>query len=100
MRLREFEVKTIKDAVSKNFGTNSRVSLFGSRTDDSKKGGDIDLLVETDLPAGEYLVKKIKTLTEIKMKLGGQKIDMIITDKATGDERLITAAALNTKKEL
>ena len=48
MRLSERERSVIKLAVSKNFGDTARVLLFGSRTNDDRRGGDIDLLVETN----------------------------------------------------
>jgi predicted nucleotidyltransferase len=44
MRLKPEEITILKEAVLR-FDPNSRVFLFGSRVDSSKKGGDIDLLV-------------------------------------------------------
>ena len=44
MRLSEEEIKIIKDVVTK-FLNESKIYLFGSRLDDSKKGGDIDLFI-------------------------------------------------------
>jgi hypothetical protein len=35
--------------VHEAFGANADVWLFGSGTDDTKRGGDIDLFIETDL---------------------------------------------------
>ena len=43
MRITEQEKKAIIDAV-KSVDMNDQVWLFGSRVDDSKKGGDIDIL--------------------------------------------------------
>lgn len=37
------------DIIRKHLGANAHVWLFGSRADDTKKGGDIDLFVETDV---------------------------------------------------
>jgi predicted nucleotidyltransferase len=45
MRITEHEKNVIVDAV-KSADPNAKVWLFGSRVDDSKKGGDIDILRE------------------------------------------------------
>ena len=55
---------------------NARIFLFGSRVDDHKKGGDIDILVFS------FLLKisdKAKILNDIFKKLEEQKIDIVIT---------------------
>lgn len=90
MRLTEKEKDFIVSAVQKNFTDVSCVILFGSRVNDEKRGGDIDLLIETK-EANTY-VKKIKTLSDIQLKLGEQKIDMIETH-GDNDERLIVKNA-------
>jgi len=88
MRLTEVEKKEIKHAVEKNFGAEIDVYLFGSRIDDSLKGGDIDLYIETDLGGAEVQKRKIKTITDIQQKLGDQKIDIVIISKNNNDDKL------------
>ena len=64
-------------AIIQAYDTNAEVYLFGSRTDDKARGGDIDLLVlskEIDLRA------KLKILNQIYDLLGEQKIDLIIAE--------------------
>jgi hypothetical protein len=47
--------------------------------DDNKRGGDIDLLIETDQVDVDTIARaEIAFLTKIQMKLGEQKIDMLI----------------------
>ena len=46
MRLSQQDVDVIKKAAKEIYG-DSAVWLFGSRVDDNRKGGDIDLFVET-----------------------------------------------------
>jgi predicted nucleotidyltransferase len=77
MRLSKDYRCIIKENTLSIFGKNSKVYLFGSRTDDSKKGGDIDLFVEPD-DRNDLLSKKIKYLAKLNMLLGEQKIDVII----------------------
>lgn len=90
MRLMSNEKDCIVKAVRKNFTAVSAVLLFGSRTDDTKRGGDIDVLVETD--EAQIFAKKIQTITDIQLKLGEQKIDIVVTS-GHGDERLIVQNA-------
>ncbi|MEA3644022.1 MAG: nucleotidyltransferase domain-containing protein [Lamprobacter sp.] len=47
MRLTDAQTQTIVQSVQRHLGRASRIWLFGSRLDDAKKGGDLDLFVET-----------------------------------------------------
>ncbi len=79
MRLSERERKVIVDAVHSRFGPDAHVYLFGSRTDDTRRGGDIDLFVDTDLAAYEAQGAKFAALSDIQIALGDQKIDMVLS---------------------
>jgi predicted nucleotidyltransferase len=46
MRLLETQRQAIKTIVADIVGPGSRVWLFGSRVDDTRRGGDVDLYVE------------------------------------------------------
>jgi len=50
MRLTLSQTQLITDSVHRHFGAQAKIWLFGSRTDDCKRGGDVDLYVETDRP--------------------------------------------------
>lgn len=77
MRIASSEAKAIKETASDVFGARAEVWLFGSRADDAKKGGDIDLYVE--LPPEDYSYeKKIRFWCELIRRLGDQKIDIVI----------------------
>lgn len=92
MRLSSFEINTIKSSAKKYFGDDVQVLLFGSRVDDNKRGGDIDLYIINPLKKNIYQ-RKIKFLVELQSLLGEQKIDVLI---ATDNSRLIEQSALNT----
>ena len=97
MRLSDFEVDTIRKAVHRRFGDGSRVLLFGSRADDRRRGGDIDLLVETGETGTEAFQHKLEALTDMHLAFGERKIDLV-TAPPTGvqDERPIVRIARET----
>ena len=70
--------------------------LFGSRTDDSKKGGDIDLYLKV-VDHSALFDKKIKFLARVKRELGDQKIDIVFNLDA---ERLIEREAIKWRVKL
>jgi uncharacterized protein len=79
MRLTERQCAIIRATVAETFGAGASVWLFGSRVDDNKRGGDIDLLIETDQVDGDAIARtEIAFLTKIQMKLGEQKIDVLL----------------------
>ena len=48
MRLQSKEIQTILRVAKDIYGDGVKVYLFGSRLDDKKRGGDIDLLIRTE----------------------------------------------------
>lgn len=48
MRLTPDQVRQIRECIREAFGDDSRTWLFGSRTDDTRRGGDVDLYVESE----------------------------------------------------
>ncbi|MDQ7073710.1 MAG: nucleotidyltransferase domain-containing protein [Gammaproteobacteria bacterium] len=76
MRLTQKQIEAIKSNFNNVFGR-GKIFLFGSRTDDSKRGGDIDLYIVAD--EHENLVeKKVKFLVMLKREIGQQKIDVVL----------------------
>ncbi len=61
------------------FGSEAQVRLFGSRADDNKRGGDIDLLVTTAECDLQALIRaEIALITKLQSQLGEQKIDLLL----------------------
>lgn len=79
MRLNPFERQVLKEAAQTCFDANAVVRLFGSRLDDSRKGGDIDLLIDTGLTDPSQIAKAhSRFLAKAYAALGEQKIDVLI----------------------
>ena len=76
MRLSNREIRSIQNAFTTTFGS-GEIYLFGSRTNDNLKGGDIDLFI---VPAtyNDLTEKKIDFLVKLKRSIGEQKIDVVI----------------------
>ena len=77
MRLTERQIEQISDIGHFIYGKEVRIYLFGSRTDDHKKGGDIDLFIETETDQLATTENKLKYLVRLKQALGDQKIDLV-----------------------
>ena len=103
MRLGDRERHIIRTAAAEVFGPEARVMLFGSRADDTRRGGDIDLLILLDgSPDNANLValaeKRVNYLVMLEKALGERKIDLITA--LPGDDRAIVGIALATGVEL
>ena len=100
MRLTNFEIDSIKDVTKLVFGEDATVILFGSRLDNNKKGGDIDLLIRCNerISFAERYQLKLKFLVEIKKLIGDQRIDLLIKtaskSKSIADRALIDGIEL------
>jgi len=90
MRLNQFEIDSIKEIAFKVFGEGSKVFLFGSRVDDTLRGGDIDLYIQFENKDDLYS-KQFRFTNDLKIAIGDQKIDVIL---GRDPERLIEQEAL------
>lgn len=79
MRLTQQQQRVINDAAAKTCGPDAKVILFGSRLDDQKRGGDIDLLVECPRPVANAGVVAARLAAKIQMQLGERKVDVLYT---------------------
>lgn len=96
MRLSKIEINIIKSVACEVWGSKTMIYLFGSRTDDSKKGGDIDLFVdlETEQEPKEIMLQKAKFLSKLEILLGEQKIDLLVKTHYNNDLSIIKTAQL------
>lgn len=83
MRLTLSQIQKIKTTVARVLNLPHRIWLFGSRVDDQKRGGDIDLFIETD----EIVLNRAETICRVYgalvLVLGDRKLDILIKDART-----------------
>lgn len=91
MRLNKKDIQSIVRVAKEIYGEGVEVYLFGSRTDNEKRGGDIDLLVRTTSEKKGVLAH-IRMIARLKQLLGDQKIDVI----GDHEESLVAKEALIT----
>ena len=96
MRLGDQERRIIRDSAADVFGSEARVMLFGSRVDDAKRGGDIDLLIllndsAESMDMKTLAEKRVRYLVMLEKALGERKIDLVTA--LPGDDRPIVGVA-------
>lgn len=80
MRLSEQQRLAIKSSVNEIFGQDALVWLFGSRVDDYKRGGDIDIFIEAHHGNADEIIRaEIALQTKLQRVLGEQKIDVLLS---------------------
>jgi len=95
MRLSLKEREAITQTYNEVF-KDGKIYLFGSRVDESKKGGDIDLYIQAENQEN-LMKKKIEFLVLLKRRIGEQKIDVVLSKDTM---RTIEQEALNKGIEL
>ena len=90
MRLTFAQRSGIIKAFDTIFCNGDTLWLFGSRTNSTKKGGDIDLFIETSEQNSALVLKrKIAFLGILQVTLGEQKIDVVIEQPNSDQSQLI-----------
>lgn len=81
MRVTPEQLKIVKSLSRRYFGEDAGVWLFGSRTDDQKRGGDYDFLIETAMDDADTILScKIGMIAELQNTepFEDEKIDIVV----------------------
>ena len=92
MRITPQEAAAIRRVAAEVAGPAARVLLFGWRTREDLRGGDIDLLIEMSEPTADKLSVSLRTGARLQFETGERKIDVLVTDPQTQETPLIRAA--------
>jgi hypothetical protein len=76
VRLSHHQQQGILSLLHQQWGTGTSAWLFGSRLDDTKQGGDVDLLVE--LPLSVPLLEKYLLQDKLEQFLG-VRVDLLLS---------------------
>jgi predicted nucleotidyltransferase len=94
MRLSQHSQQIIRDTVREVFGDEAKVKLFGSRTNDDARGGDIDLLVELPSITAEIERKTLQLTAKLQLRIGDQPIDVLVIDPSTPKQPIHEQASI------
>ncbi len=87
VRLQDWEIESIIATFGEYFNRDDELWLFGSRTDLSQKGGDIDLFIDSKMSdTDKILAARLDFLIKLKDKIGDQKIDVVIKQHNMDDQ--------------
>jgi predicted nucleotidyltransferase len=78
MRLTKQQQTAIKHLAEEIFGRDVVVIVFGSRVDDTKKGGDLDLLIKTNQAVNRPAVDAARMASRVSRLMNGRKVDVLI----------------------
>jgi len=101
MRLTNSELDIIRKTFHHYFDAEDHLWLFGSRVDDTKRGGDIDFYIETiEQNTKQAILKKIDFIVALRELLGDQKIDIVLNQLSLKDNLLVYQIARETGVKL
>lgn len=91
MRLSPREALLIRETAEARFGPGTVVRLFGSRADDARRGGDIDLHITAGDPDRVSLENEIRFRVDLEGAIGEQRVDLVLrrpSDTETPTDRI------------
>jgi predicted nucleotidyltransferase len=102
VRLKEAEVLSLIAVVEKTVGEGPyEFYLYGSRTRDELKGGDIDLLLLVDPAEADQLNRERHViLRKMKDRIGDRKIDLTISFRKEAEQDAFLSEALSSAVSL
>ena len=92
MGLSDHDQQAVRQITTELAGPEARVLLFGSRTRNDLRGGDIDLLVERPAITPERWALSDRLGAKKQRAMGLRKIDFLVVDPATPSSPVLMAA--------
>ena len=79
MRLTSDQIQTIRQMTYEIAGVKSSVRVFGSRLDDSARGGDLDLMLELMEPVENPALMAAQMSARVSRAMHGRKVDVLLS---------------------
>lgn len=92
MRLSAEQRLALKEQFADEIGADCEVLLFGSRLDDNRRGGDVDLLVRSPRLLEGHVWLAARLAARAERLLGGRRVDVLLLDPATPVQPIHAAA--------
>lgn len=80
MRLKLRDIDALKTAARDTFGNDAQVRLYGSRVDDSLRGGDIDIIIETAPVENDWQATG-RFLDRLFTMIDEQRVDVVLAQR-------------------
>jgi predicted nucleotidyltransferase len=78
MRLTPAQIDAIKSTATAVLGEGAQVTLFGSRVDDTAKGGDVDLMIEVLQDLADPAVMSVRIASKVSRAMHGRRVDVLL----------------------
>ncbi len=92
MRLSASHRLALKAHFARELGADCEVLLFGSRVDDTLRGGDVDLLVRSPRVLQQRAWVAARLASHAERLLGGRRVDLLLLDPSTEVQPVHVAA--------
>lgn len=79
MRLTDHQARSIRQLALEVAGTHARVRVFGSRLEDTARGGDVDLMLELPEPVANPALVAAQFSARVTRLMHGRRVDVLLT---------------------
>jgi len=95
MRITTQQQTLIKQIVNDLIADNPQITLFGSRVDDSQKGGDIDLMITLKNSINHPAALSAKIAVKLTRLFQGRKVDILLSAPNLKEQSIHNSAREN-----
>ena len=79
MRLTDHQARSIRQLALEVAGTHARVRVFGSRLEDTARGGDVDLMLELPESVANPALLAAQFSAKVTRLMHGRRVDVLLT---------------------